>query len=53
MSKTPSSSHTFNRNLVEQILPPVELLTEEYGSDVPITELLISLARQARAQPTS
>ena len=33
------------RNLVEQILPPIEALAGELGSDVPITKLLINLAK--------
>jgi 3-hydroxyisobutyrate dehydrogenase-like beta-hydroxyacid dehydrogenase len=37
---------TFNRNLVEQVLPPVERLVDELGADVPITELLIDLAKR-------
>ena len=42
----PGPGHTFNRNLVEQILPPIERLTDELGSDVPITKLLIELAKR-------
>jgi 3-hydroxyisobutyrate dehydrogenase-like beta-hydroxyacid dehydrogenase len=44
---------TFNRNLVEQILPPIEQLTEELGSDVPITQLLIGLAKRSGPPPPS
>jgi 3-hydroxyisobutyrate dehydrogenase-like beta-hydroxyacid dehydrogenase len=41
----PGPGLTFNRNLVEQILPPIERLTDELGSEVPITKLLINLAK--------
>jgi len=39
----------FNRNLIEQVLPPMERLLNEQGSDVPITRLLIDLAKDAKA----
>jgi 3-hydroxyisobutyrate dehydrogenase len=38
---------TFNRNLIEQVLPPLEKLADEVGADVPIMRLLIERAKHA------
>jgi 3-hydroxyisobutyrate dehydrogenase len=40
---------TFNRNLIEQILPPMERLVAELGADVPITRHLIDMAKSMKA----
>jgi 3-hydroxyisobutyrate dehydrogenase-like beta-hydroxyacid dehydrogenase len=37
---------TFNKNLTEQILPPVERLADELGTTVPITRHLIEMGKQ-------
>jgi hypothetical protein len=36
---------TFNRNLVQQILPPLEKLAGELHTNTPITQLMIELAK--------
>ena len=40
---------TFNRNLIEQILPPMERLVAELDADVPITIHLIDMAKGTKA----